>query len=56
MDTLATYEETSGQLINKEKSHFMVPSIAFRSTINKIKRVTNFNQKSDLITHLGYPL
>ncbi|KAH0710893.1 hypothetical protein KY284_012320 [Solanum tuberosum] len=56
MHTLNTYEETSGQMINKAKSLFMVHSNAFKSTKDIIKRITGFKQKEGLITYLGFPL
>ncbi|XP_049364529.1 uncharacterized protein LOC125829336 [Solanum verrucosum] len=56
MHTLNIYEETSGQLVNKDKSHFMVHSNAFNSTKDRIKRVTGFKQKEGHITYLGCPL
>ncbi|XP_055814323.1 uncharacterized protein LOC129883750 [Solanum dulcamara] len=56
MDTLATYERISGQLINKHKSHFMIPSNAFKSTVLRIKRIRGFNQKNSPITYLGCPI
>ncbi|XP_055824484.1 uncharacterized protein LOC129893019 [Solanum dulcamara] len=56
MDTLHTYESTSGQLINRDKSHFMIPSNAFNSTVRRIKQVTGFRQKNSPITYLGCPL
>ncbi|XP_055814558.1 uncharacterized protein LOC129884254 [Solanum dulcamara] len=56
MDTLHTYESTSGQLINRDKSHFMVPSNAFNSTVRRIKRVTGFKKMTSPITYLGCPL
>ncbi|XP_055826362.1 uncharacterized protein LOC129894731 [Solanum dulcamara] len=56
METLHTYESTSGQLINRDKSQFMVPSNAFNSTVRRIKKVTGFRQKDSPITYLGCPL
>ncbi|XP_055814708.1 uncharacterized protein LOC129884436 [Solanum dulcamara] len=56
METLDTYEKTSGQLINKHKSHFMIPSNAFQSTVQRIKDITGFTQKSSPITYLGCPI
>ncbi|XP_015159877.1 uncharacterized protein [Solanum tuberosum] len=56
MYTLNIYEETSGQLVNKDKSHFMVHSNAFNSTRDRIKRITGFKQKEGPITYLGCPL
>ncbi|XP_049410619.1 uncharacterized protein LOC125873814 [Solanum stenotomum] len=40
MQTLNIYEETSGQLLNKDKSQFLVHSNAFNSTKDMIKRIT----------------
>lgn len=37
MKVLATYESMSGQQINKNKSHFIVPDNAFTSTIARVK-------------------
>lgn len=31
--TLATYEKVSGQLINRNKSHFLVPDNTFKATV-----------------------
>ncbi|XP_055802634.1 uncharacterized protein LOC129871697 [Solanum dulcamara] len=56
METLHTYEHALGQLINRDKSNFMVPSNAFNSTIRRIKKVTGFKQKDSPITYLGCPL
>ncbi|XP_055800356.1 uncharacterized protein LOC129869757 [Solanum dulcamara] len=56
METLHTYEHASGQLINRDKSNFMVPSNAFNSTVRRIKKVTGFKQKNSPITYLGCPL
>jgi len=53
MKTLAIYEQTSGQLINKAKSHFLLPSNAFRTTSDIIKKYTGFHQKEAPITYLG---
>ncbi|WMV23932.1 hypothetical protein MTR67_017317 [Solanum verrucosum] len=56
MDMLGDYEHTSGQLINKEKSHFMIPANTSQDIINTIQAVTRFSQKSSPITYLGCPL
>jgi len=56
MQTLATYERISGQLINKAKSHFLLHPNAFRTTCDRIKRYTGFHQKEAPITYLGCPL
>lgn len=45
MKTLKVYEDISGQLINRDKSSFMVPSYAFRDIVNRIKRITSFSKK-----------
>ncbi|WMV58521.1 hypothetical protein MTR67_051906 [Solanum verrucosum] len=56
MDTLEEYEHTSNQLINKEKSHFMVPTNTPQDIISTIQEVTGFSQKDSPITYLGCPL
>lgn len=56
MDTLTMYEDTSDQLINKSKSHFMVPANTPQNTIQMIKDCTCFSQKDSSITYLGCPL
>ncbi|WMV24651.1 hypothetical protein MTR67_018036 [Solanum verrucosum] len=56
MKTLSTYESVSDQLINKEKSHFMVPENTPQENIAMIREVTGFNQKVSPITYLGCPL
>ncbi|XP_049399716.1 uncharacterized protein LOC125863741 [Solanum stenotomum] len=56
MQTLQSYEQSSGQSVNTEKSHFMVHSSAFNSTKDRIKRITGFRQKEGPITYLGCPL
>ncbi|XP_049378041.1 uncharacterized protein LOC125842768 [Solanum stenotomum] len=56
MQTLNLYEETSGQLVNTDKSHFMVHPNAFNNTRDRIKMITGFRQKEGPITYLGCPL
>lgn len=56
MHTLKEYANTSGQLINVDKSHFMLHSNAFNSTRHRIKRLIGFTQKHDPLTCLGCPL
>jgi len=56
MHTLATYERTSRQLVNKAKSHFMLHSNAFRTTSDKVKKYTGFHQKEAPLIYLGCPL
>ena len=53
LTTLKEYENISGQLINGDKSHFMLHSNAFNSTTDRIKRLTGFTQKQGPITYLG---
>ena len=55
MKTLKEYEETSGQLIIEDKSHFMLHSNAFNSTRDRIKRLIGFKQKQGPLTYLGCP-
>lgn len=43
--TLAIYENTFGLLINKNKSHFIVPSNAFLAIIKRNKIMIGFLQK-----------
>ncbi|KAG5580340.1 hypothetical protein H5410_050967 [Solanum commersonii] len=43
-------------LINKDKSHFMVPSNTSHDIINNIQEVTGFSQKDSPLTYLGCPL
>lgn len=52
----STYEAVSDQLINREKSHFMIPSKTPYITVEIIKEVTGFNQKESPIAYLGCPL
>ena len=56
MHTLKEYEKISGQLINGDKSHFILHSSAFNSTRDRIKRLTGFKQNQGPITYLGCPL
>ncbi|XP_059289514.1 uncharacterized protein LOC132043044 [Lycium ferocissimum] len=56
MKTLSKYEQVSGQLINRDKSHFMVHPETSQFTIARINKVTGFNQEGTPITYLGCPL
>lgn len=56
MQTLKSYEETSGKMINCDKIHFMVFQNLFDSTKDRIKRITSFKHIQDIITYLGFPL
>lgn len=54
MQVLANYKSVSGKLINKYKSHFILHSSGFPSTINRIKQEISFKHKMSLITYLGF--
>lgn len=56
MQTLSTYKDVSGQLLNQNKRNFMVPSYALVSTIIKLKNVTSFNQNDCPMIYLGCPI
>ncbi|OIT28452.1 putative ribonuclease h protein, partial [Nicotiana attenuata] len=56
MRILQEYEQTSGQQINKNKSHFMTDSSVFHYTNRRIHQVTGFTRKDSPITYLGCPL
>lgn len=53
MGVLNDYEIVSDQLINKGKSHFMIPDKTPQDTIDLIKAITEFSQKDSPITYLG---
>ncbi|XP_019263897.1 PREDICTED: uncharacterized protein LOC109241591 [Nicotiana attenuata] len=53
---LNNYESTSGQQINRHKSHFMTSPCAFSSAVRRIQSVTGFTKKSSPLTYLGCPL
>lgn len=54
--TLSTYERVSGQLVNRNKSHFLVTSDASQRTCHRVQSITGFSQKKDPVTYLGCPL
>lgn len=56
MQILSTYESVSGQQINREKSHYMIPHSTPPEIIATIRDTTGFNQKESPITYLGCPL
>lgn len=56
MKVLSTYEGVSDKLINKEKSHFMIPTNTPSSIVYMIREVTGFTQKESTITYLGCPI
>ncbi|WMV30172.1 hypothetical protein MTR67_023557 [Solanum verrucosum] len=45
MKTLSTYEAILDQCVDKEKSHFMIPTNATMETIERIKEITGFSQQ-----------
>lgn len=53
MKTLDTYEVVSDQLINRNKSYFMVPLKTLQAIVDIIKEVTDFDQKESPLTYLG---
>lgn len=55
MKTLAAYEDVSGQLINKDKSHLLIDK-AFPSTVSRIEWEIGFQHKHIPITYLGCPI
>ncbi|KAK6782013.1 hypothetical protein RDI58_019809 [Solanum bulbocastanum] len=56
MKTLREYESASGQLINKEKSQFMIPDNTSQNIRDIIQEVTGFSKKDSPISYLGCPL
>ncbi|WMV30238.1 hypothetical protein MTR67_023623 [Solanum verrucosum] len=56
MKTISTYEAVSDQLLNKNKSHFMVPSNTSSDIIVMIKETTGFSRKESPINYLGCSL
>ncbi|XP_055830788.1 uncharacterized protein LOC129899799 [Solanum dulcamara] len=54
--TLKAYETTSGQLINKDKSQFMLPLNTNPDVIERIGSITGFKCTHGPITYLGCPL
>ena len=53
MKTLKAYEDTSGQLINGDKIHFMLHPNSFITRTDGIRRIIGFKQKQG---SLGCPL
>lgn len=56
MNTLAAYEEVFDQLVNKDKSHFMVTSNTAPYVCDLSSMVTGFTKKESPINYLGCPL
>lgn len=56
MKTLITYELVSDQLINRDKSHFMLPRDSSQTISKMIKEETGFSKNDSPINYLGCPL
>ncbi|XP_070056298.1 uncharacterized protein [Nicotiana tomentosiformis] len=56
MYILRNYEDTFGQRINSNKSHFMTPFCVFQYNVNIIQHITGFTRKGSPITYLGCPM
>ncbi|WMV27386.1 hypothetical protein MTR67_020771 [Solanum verrucosum] len=56
MNKLSVYEKCSGQLINKDKSCFLVAPNTHESLTYDIKRITGFSQSNFPFTYLGCPI
>ncbi|WMV30092.1 hypothetical protein MTR67_023477, partial [Solanum verrucosum] len=56
MKTLTTYEQVSDQLINRDKSHSMLPVDSPQGIAEMIKEEAGFRQKDNPINYLGCPL
>lgn len=54
--TLQLYETTSGQLINKDKSQFMIPENTPTDIVDRVHNVTGFRCTHGPITSLGCPV
>lgn len=54
--TLNEYEDTYGQLFNRDKRHFMLHSNVFNSTRDKIKILKGLKQKKGSTNYHGCPL
>lgn len=54
--TLATYEQVSGQKINKSKCSFSVPSSATQRSIRRIEEITEMRHEPLPINYLGCPI
>lgn len=52
MQTIRTYKDTSGYLINCQKTHFMVHQNVFDSKKKKIKRIIGIKQKHGITTQI----
>ncbi|XP_059306149.1 uncharacterized protein LOC132057525 [Lycium ferocissimum] len=56
METLQTYEEVSGQLINRHKSSVSLASNVEQGAINRVELITGMVHKNFPIKYLGCPL
>lgn len=54
MQTIKDYKETSGQMINSDKSRFLVHQNFFWNTNDRIKRITGFNIGSYHLTLMPF--
>ena len=56
MKVIEDYEGVSDQMVNKDKSFFMVTDKTSQEIIENIKMVTGFTRKNSPINYLGCPL
>ncbi|XP_049371945.1 uncharacterized protein LOC125836786 [Solanum verrucosum] len=55
-EDLTTYEQVSNQLINRDKSHFMLHVDSPQGIAEMLKEEAGFRQKDNPINYLGCPL
>ncbi|XP_055812082.1 uncharacterized protein LOC129881999 [Solanum dulcamara] len=53
--TLQVYENTSGQLVNKDKSQLLIPANTANEIIDRVGTITGFKCTNGPITYLGCP-
>ncbi|KAG5594424.1 hypothetical protein H5410_035656 [Solanum commersonii] len=53
---IKVYESSSGQLVNRDKSFFLLTSKTSARRINRLRRCTNFMDKNFSSIYLGFPL
>lgn len=56
IETLVAYDDMSGQLINKDKSYFLLHDQDFPSIVSRIRSEIGYQQRHSSITHLGCPI
>ena len=56
MQTLKYYEDISNEMVNGDKSHFIIHPNAFDTRRDIIKRIIGLRQEQGPITYLGCPL